>query len=325
MNDLSELNSRLKAKKRFFRLLIPPFPKKNLLIEVTNFCNHSCVFCANSKMKRQRGFIDERFVSRILREAHDLGTGEVGLYATGEPLINKNIASYVKEAKNVGYSYVYITTNGALLTKERAAELIEGGVDSIKFSINAGTTETYKAIHGKDDFNTVINNLQFVSKYRKECKSNLRLFASCIVNKLNICEKELLQNEIKEYVDDIAFINVRNQGGLMYDETNKLMVDDDAALADGRVPCSMVFNSLTITHEGYLTACCVDFENYLIIADLNKMSLKDAWESEVFQNLRKRHLENNLKNTMCFNCLYNKKEPITPFVELYKSEGETIR
>lgn len=33
---------------------VPPVPK-NMLLEVTNICNHSCVFCANSKMKRGGG------------------------------------------------------------------------------------------------------------------------------------------------------------------------------------------------------------------------------------------------------------------------------
>ena len=27
-----------------------PFPKKNLLIELTNYCNNTCVFCYNTCM-----------------------------------------------------------------------------------------------------------------------------------------------------------------------------------------------------------------------------------------------------------------------------------
>lgn len=30
-----------------------PFPKKNLLIELTNYCNNKCVFCYNDCMKRK--------------------------------------------------------------------------------------------------------------------------------------------------------------------------------------------------------------------------------------------------------------------------------
>ena len=36
---------------------------------------------------------------------------------------------------------------------------INNGLDSIKFSIHGGTSETYKKIHGKNDFERVIKNL----------------------------------------------------------------------------------------------------------------------------------------------------------------------
>lgn len=116
--------------------LKPPFPD-NMLLEVTNACNHSCIFCANSKFDRRRGYIDSELAKKILHEAHELGTENVGFYATGEPLMNQNLEEYIRYAKELGYLYIYITTNGALLTKERAKRLIEAGIDSIKISLNA--------------------------------------------------------------------------------------------------------------------------------------------------------------------------------------------
>ena len=46
--------------------------------------------------------------------AYELGTREVGMYATGEPFIVPELASYIKLAKDIGYTYVYLTSNGAL-------------------------------------------------------------------------------------------------------------------------------------------------------------------------------------------------------------------
>jgi len=51
---------------------IMPFPKKNLLIEVTNICNNKCIFCANRIMERNRKFIDAALVEKILTEAYEL-------------------------------------------------------------------------------------------------------------------------------------------------------------------------------------------------------------------------------------------------------------
>ena len=77
--------------------------------------------------------------------------------------------------------------------------------------------------------------------------------------------------------------------------------------------CYLPFNAVTITHEGYFSACCVDFENNLIVADLNHGSLKAAWESEKLQHLRKMHMEKAYGNTICNNCMRGINENIISF------------
>lgn len=116
---------------------------KNMLLEVTNICNDCCIFCANQKSTRKRGFIEKELAKKILKEAYELGTRDVGFYATGEPLVNKDLEEYIRYAKELGYKYTYITTNGALMDKERAKSIIDAGIDSVKFSINASNKKDY--------------------------------------------------------------------------------------------------------------------------------------------------------------------------------------
>jgi MoaA/NifB/PqqE/SkfB family radical SAM enzyme len=292
--------------------LNPSFPK-SMLIELTNVCNHSCLFCANSKMSRKKGNIDETFLFRILKESFEQGTTEVGFYATGEPFVSKNLAKYIARAKEIGYKYVYITTNGALATPERAREVIEAGVDSIKFSINAGTRETYKMIHGKDDFDIVIENLKKLADYRKKNNKSFKIFVSYIVTKYSDVEKKILEEEINDIIDEIVFLNVGNAAGVMY-EINQYLALENNKYKARKIPCSLLFNSLHVTYEGYLTACCADFQNYLTVADLKLVSLKEAWNGEKFTELRKKHLEDCIEGTLCYNCIYNKNEYIEPLI-----------
>lgn len=42
--------------------LTPEYPLKGLHIELSNICNHQCLFCANRKMTRKKGFMDEFFL-----------------------------------------------------------------------------------------------------------------------------------------------------------------------------------------------------------------------------------------------------------------------
>ena len=299
--------------------IICDFPRK-MLLELTNMCNDSCLFCANSKCTKERGIIDKDFAKRILREAYDLGMREVGFYGTGEPLLDKNLEEYISYAKQIGYEYTYITTNGALLTKERSETIIAAGIDSIKFSINASNKKEYQMIHGKDDFDRVIENLIYLDALRKKKNKELAVYISYVLTRYTYSHKDEFKKQYSQYVDDIVFVDCLNTGGYMSDEISSMLsmngitktyFEDDI--------CPMIFRNLYITYEGYLTMCCSDFQNYLVVADLNKDSLADAWNNQYAQELRKRHLDHKLEGTICANCIYNCNEICYPLVKEYAS------
>ena len=153
------LANRIPEIKQAVFTLNPPFPDKQLHIEITNICNHSCIFCSHKTMTRDRGFINEDFLFRILQEAYDLGVREVGFQVAGDSFACEDFGKYVRKAKDVGFRYVFVTTNLALATPNKLKEVFDAGLDSIKISINAGSRETYKLVHGSDDFETVRENI----------------------------------------------------------------------------------------------------------------------------------------------------------------------
>lgn len=294
------------------------FPKY-MLMELTNACNHSCAFCANSKCTKKKGFIKPEFAERILKEAYDLGTREVGFYMTGEPLLDKNLERYISVSKNLGYEYVYVTTNGALLTEERAESIVSAGIDSIKFSINASNPKDYLLIHGKDDFDTVIENLIYLDTMRKSGKHKFAVYISYIATRFTEAEKENFKCKYGKYVDDIIFYKCANQGGLIQKEMAYLSDHPNKALPASYI-CPRPFNKLFVTYEGYLTMCCSDFQNYMVAADLNKEGLKDAWNNQYARSFRAKHLQHDLKGTMCFNCVNRCNEPAEPLRKEYAVE-----
>lgn len=294
--------------------LTPTFPI-NIMIELSNACNHACVFCSNPKMTRPRRRIDTGLLQDILRQAYALGTREVGFYTTGDPLIHRDLESFIRFAKEVGYRYTYISTNGGLATHERLKNIIDAGLDSIKFSINAGTRESYAAIHGKDDWEKVISNVKFVSEYRRQNDLDLKIGITYVTMPYNAHEKDALRDLLGPSVDDIYFSpSVSNQGGYMPE--NKILASEEFTLMPAsKCPCFMLFNRMHVTCEGYMTLCCVDYQGYLTLADLKETPLKEAWHSPAFQAVRQRHLDNKLEGTLCFNCVNNvatKVEPLDP-------------
>lgn len=318
----SENEIRIRSKKQYEKVdrhVVCEFPR-NMLMELTNMCNDSCLFCANSKCTRKRGIIKPELAKRILEEAYSLGTREVGFYQTGEPLLDPNLEEYISFAKKLGYDYVYITTNGALLTAERAEKVVNAGIDSIKFSINASNSRDYFLIHGKDDFDKVMENLIYLDTLRGEDRQKFSLYISYVATRYTTAEKDDFTHKYKKYVDDIVFANCVNHGGNMANEIAKYLAIKSDVASPGEIICTMIFNRLHVTYEGYLTMCCVDFQNYLVVADLNKERLKDAWNNSFACSLRTRHLQQNLKGTMCFNCLNNCNDPVEPLRKEYATE-----
>lgn len=316
---MGKIQQRIKKDFEYEKEVVQDYPK-NMLVELTNYCNHKCIFCENRKMTRKKGFINKDLLRGILEEAYSLGTREVGYYATGEPLMCKDLPAYIKMAKDIGFEYVYITTNGALMTKEKIKEIVESGIDSIKFSINAGKIKTYKIIHGSDDFERVIDNLRNLYEFKNKNKLDFKIYVSYVRTKQNKDEVDLLKRKISKYIDDIIIFDAENQGGNMYEINGLLTLDDSHGSI--KAPCPMVFNRFHITYEGYLNICCVDFQNYLVVADLNIMPLKEAWNCENVKDIRKKHLENNLKGIACYNCINNSNIKIDPLLKKFATISE---
>lgn len=298
---------------------VPTFPKKNLLIEVTNICNNACIFCANRKMTREKKMIDENLAIRVLEECYELGTRQVGFYATGEPLLNDKLEVYIKKAKSIGYEYIYLTTNGLLADKDRINSIFDAGLDSIKFSINAIEKNAYKFIHAVDCFDKIVNNLRNTYLIKKEKYPNIKVSVSYIKTKYTNENNETIKTFFEDICDEVVISEVKNQGGLL-PEIDKMNIGYNDNI---KLPCFYVFNSLTVTCEGYLSACCMDFQNYLAYADLNKNSMIEAWTNECITKFRKRQIAGDVNGTICENCINGTCKKIHPINEELATRFET--
>ena len=320
--DLMERVRLKKASRDELYKLEPPFPRTNFLMELSNICNHACIFCAHQKMQRKVGRLSKEKAFDILRQAYDLGTREVGFYATGEPFLIPDLAEYVGEAKKIGYTYVYLTSNGALATPEKIRAVIDAGLDSIKFSINAPQRKLYEFIHGRDDFDKVVEHLKYLHQYREETGKNYKIYVTGILTRFT----ENLQNKYHELFDGICdqvvFKYVYNQGGYMPEIQEYLRCDCDH---EERRKCNLPFDAISVTQEGYLSIENADYENMLIVADLNKVSLKEGWYGEKMKEMRRKFMEDDLSGTICDGCVHHTYAPARAIMPEYSTvKGDYI-
>jgi len=296
-----------------------PFPKE-FQLDITDRCNHACVFCSNPKLQN-KGDIDPELARRVLREAYDNGSRMVGIYGTGEPLMVKHLPSYVAYAKELGYEYVYIDTNGALATPKIIRPVVDAGLDSIKFSVNGGTRESYKAIHVKDDFDLVISNLKRLAEYKREHDLNIKIYVSMVVTDQVRDEVPILEKIVRPYVDDWYPRALFNTCG--NNPENNELADIESFFIRGRKRskiCFQPFKGFCVTPEGYLSACILDYQRSLILADLNEVSLIEGWNGEIARNFRARHRDGDTKGWICYNCIHNTNEPFEGVIPEYANK-----
>lgn len=292
----------------------PPFPS-NILVELTNCCNHRCIFCHYNKMKRSIKECQKDFTFDILQQAFDNGCRDVGFYMIGEPLLKKDLADYIAYANKIGFEYIYLTTNGVFATLEKMKELINAGLSSIKFSVNGATPEHYLKIHGVDDYLTVKENIKKLHDYISEEKIDLAMFISFIKTEITKNDIEELQKEFIDYVDKIYIFDVVSQGIPMQELIEKRIVNPAIYLKEEGVLCEMVFNRIHVTCEGFLNACCFDCDGVLNAVDLHVVPLLEAWNSNIMKDLRRRFLQKNLLPLACYNCIHKTNLPVKPLNE----------
>jgi len=122
-------------------------------------CNHRCTFCAVDYIGYKTRHLDKDLLIRRVTEMAERGVKSVMYAGEGEPLLHRHIGEIVVQTQKAGID-VALTTNAVALHEPLIREMLPS-VTWIKASVNAGTRDTYAAVHQTkaDDFDRVFRNL----------------------------------------------------------------------------------------------------------------------------------------------------------------------
>jgi len=250
-------------------------------IEPTNNCNLKCKMCDRQRMTRPKGFMSMELFKKIADECVKHGMA-IRMIGWGEPFLNPNIVEFVKYSKTP----IHITNNGQVIKEQQMKDII-GRLDSIIFSFQGATERGYKKMRGAD-YEKLKNNIFKLVEIRGQNGMPFIHISSTMTNETKE-EIDSFVHEWKKVVDsvDTGTTNLHNQKKPVY------------------FPCSEVWHKLSIKWDGQVSACCGDYDNLLIVGDLNKSTIKEVWEGERLKAIRV--LLSNMQHkslTMCKECYH---------------------
>ena len=293
------------------RVAAPPCPR-SVKIELTARCNFKCTFCATADKLRVKGDMDWDFYLKLLKDLRRAGVEEIGVFYLGESFILDWLPDAIQAAKDEGFPYIFITTNGSLADPERVTACMEAGLNSIKFSLNYADERQFTDIAGVKGsiYRDIIDNIKTTVAARDAGNHDCGVYASYINydGEQGARMKKVIA-EVEPLLDQVYSLPLYSQADLVSVAGNKrgwaITGGNPGRFGNMRepVPCWSLFTEARVTHDGHLSACCFDHDGRFHMGDLNEIPFMDAWTSEKFQNLRRAHLSGDVRETVCKACV----------------------
>jgi len=283
-----------------FRPPVTNFPPM-VMIDTTTRCNLACSHCPNSILAEDTSWLGDMetdLYRKIVDEIADENPDTLlRPFDGGEPLMRKDLGKLIGYAKKRGIRRVSINTNGLLMNRKRAKELIDAGLDDVEFSIDAFTAETYRKIRGSRHYDRLIGNIEEFLKLRRELRPSLTVTVSFVSQPDNKHEEKTFTEHWSSIVDRVDIRPLHEHGGLVP------ITGRSAEVTGNRWPCPFLWNRIIVNHDGKVRFCEFDWKADHALGDVRLQSLKEIWNSADYQRLREQHIEGAFEHPYCRACI----------------------
>lgn len=292
----------------FTRSSFLPSPVPILSIECTNFCNSKCVYCANSNMQTPRQHLDMEKYKKAIDEFVAMGGVDINFNSCiGEPLLDPTLVEKIKYLRK----YPQLKFEGFFTTlqwlhKFNLGEFFEMGNAAITISTSLSGKEKYCEFFGEDLYEQALKNILTLIEENKKRANPLKILFMIVPT------NEPIDAVVKHpdfYLVDSLTDKAATRG-------LKAFVDDWFGKVNlpsymrkrpiyfrAFAPCAIMLKRLVVFSNGKIGICpSRDYEQKLVLGDISRDSLKDAWNSEPLNKLRNDWRKKNIIPDICLHC-----------------------
>lgn len=132
-------------------------------IDLTNYCNHKCKCCVDPVHGKEK--LDPVFIEILFDELKELGIKAVVLKGGGESIIHPEFEKIVQCIGDKGFD-LGIVTNGSRLVNDSISKVLCEYAHYVRVSFNGSTQESYRNMHGVDEFCNTKEGVKKLIGYR---------------------------------------------------------------------------------------------------------------------------------------------------------------
>jgi len=283
-----------------------------LFVDPSDRCNFQCKFCPTGDRRlmertpgRNHGNMDFALFKKIVDDLCEFERPikVLRLYKDGEPLMNPMLSDMIRYAKDKGcVERIDTTTNASLLTKRKALDLIEAGLDRINISVIGVKESQYvNFCNYKIKLEEFVETIGFLYENRRGCEVIIKINGDILSDD----DKAKFLDMFGDKADGVFIEHVMEcwPGFKLRGVRANEEVGIYGQPIKEVVVCPYVFYSLSVNSDGTVSLCFLDWSRKLIIGDVRRQGVKDIWEGQELRNYQVMFLRKRRKELLlCRNC-----------------------
>jgi len=293
----------------FRKVIVAPMPFA-ISIEPTNICNLYCPECptGNKSLTRKKGQMNLLLFENLIQSIYKK-TFYLNLYFQGEPLLHPQIKNMIAIARSYKM-YVVLSTNGQLLDKKTANNIVNSSLSKIIISFDGISQASYEKYRKGGDLEKVKQGIKYLIESKnilKKKKPTIEI--QVLVNRYN--EKELA--EITKWLKSFGKLKIIKKSMQIYNDFSYLPENkkykrytftEKGWKLNKRInnKCFRIWSQCVITYDGFVVPCCFDKNADNIVGNINILPFKQIWKGDSFNSFRKKVLNKRKNIIICNNC-----------------------
>ena len=297
-------------------------PPKVYELEITSHCAGQCITCPKTyTFTRQANHMPldlfKDIVSQLFLPAHINSPGTPPaffLFHYGDLCLYPHIYETVTFARQKGL-YCVSSSMASLLTREKASEVIEAGLDQIWLMLDGMDDQTCKKIRGNAaSFQKSLDNIQQLLLLKKtKGITHPEIFIFMIRQPGNAHQWKMFEEYFTQFSSELHFqlaYYSRFGGNVpeinrMHKELQKMYgqpEEDERIQQLNQYRCYYPWHSVCVLSDGRVVPCCRDMNGEYVLGDLTQKTLKEIWNDAPLRALRREWVNGKIQNSLCLPC-----------------------